>query len=162
ALGTVGEVLVVGGHRLEVIALALGFRAHLPSLVDRGLRPRRVLGRGADSLQRVRHQDRGESPGRDGAGIVLRGDLPEGPFRRGIVERVQHRHAAQELLLHRRAARVRKLDLAELIGLLAGRLAEGAARRGERNGDQRRDADTRFHLVTLPIQNYPTPAWYSA
>src|SRR5213079_1848894 len=52
--------------------------------------------------------------------------------------------------------RVRKLDLAELIELLAGRLAEGAARRRERNGDQRRrDADTRFHLVTLPIQNYP-------
>ena len=99
AFRTVGEVLVVGGHRIEVIALALGLRAHLPSLVDRGLRPRRVLGRGADSLERVRHQDRSESPGRDGAGIVFRGDLLEGLFRRGIVERVQHRHGALELRL---------------------------------------------------------------
>jgi hypothetical protein len=56
---------------------------------------------------------------------------------------VQHRHAAQELLLHRRAAGGRKLDLAELIGVLG----EGDARRGQRKGDQRRcDADTRVHL----------------
>ena len=42
ALAAVGEVLVVGGDRLEVVALALG-RAHLASLVDRFLRQLGVL-----------------------------------------------------------------------------------------------------------------------
>src|SRR5438093_90049 len=64
-------------------------------------------------------------------------------LRRRVIERVQHGDAAQELLLHRRAARVRKVDLAELIALLG----EGNAHGGQRKGDQRRcDVDTRFHL----------------
>ena len=50
----------------------------------------------------------------DRAGRILREHFLEGLLRRGILERVQHRHAAQELLLHRRAARVRKSTLPSL------------------------------------------------
>jgi len=115
----------------------------LRALVDRGLRQLRALERGANALERVRHENGRVAPGGDRAGIVLGGHFLEGLLRRGIVERMQHRHAAQELLLHRRAARVLKLDLAELIALLR----EGDARCGQRKGDQRRcDTDTRVHI----------------
>ena len=43
AFGTVGEILVVGAHRLQVVALSLGLRAHVAALVDRGLRQLRAL-----------------------------------------------------------------------------------------------------------------------
>jgi hypothetical protein len=55
ALGAVGEVRVVGCDRLEVVALALGLRAHLAALVDRVLRLLRAFGRGADALEGTRN-----------------------------------------------------------------------------------------------------------
>ena len=143
ALGTVREILVVRGDRLEVVALARSLRADLAALVDRRLREVRALGRSADALERVRHQDGRIAPGGDGARIVLGGHFLEGLLRRGIVEGMQHRHAAQQLLLHRRAARVRELDLSELVALLG----EGDARCGQRKSDQGRcDMDTRLHV----------------
>src|SRR4030095_17054000 len=108
-----------------VVAFSMGLPAHLAALVDGGLRP---LGRGPDTLKRVGHEDRGVTPRGDNAGVVLGGYFLERPLRRRIVEGVQHRDAAQELLLYRRAARVGKLDLAELVALLAN----GDARRRHR------------------------------
>jgi len=46
--------------------------------------------------------------------------LLERLLRRRVVERVQHGDAAQQLLLHRGAARVLELDLADLLGALPG------------------------------------------
>src|SRR6266571_1019642 len=47
---------------------------------------------------------------------------------------MQHGDAAQEFLLNRGAARVREIDLNELVGSLAARLAPGGRCRNERDG----------------------------
>ena len=151
ALRPSGEVVVVGGHRFEVVALALGLRSHFPALVDGALSPRPVLGGGALAGERIRHQDRGVAPGGDGAGVVLRGHLLERLLRRRVVERVQHSDAAQQFLLHRGAARVLEFHLADLSGGFAGRLDTG--RRGEREGNHCCRANDEFHHGCSPLMD---------
>ena len=132
ALGAFVEVLVIRGHRLEVVAFALRLRAHLAAAFDGGLRARRVLGGSALAAQRVGHQDGGEAPGRDRAAVVFLRHFLEGLFRRRVPEGMQHRDGALQLRLHRRAAGIGELHLAELFLRRAVLVVGQRGRDGER------------------------------
>ena len=113
ALAAAREILVVGRDGLEIVALALGLRAHLAALVDRPLRRLGVLRRSARAGERVVHQDGREAPGGNRATRVLLRHFLERPPRRAVVERVQHRDRALQLLLHGRTAGIGEIDLAQ-------------------------------------------------
>src|SRR6266536_3292744 len=105
ALGSIRPVFVVGGDGLEIVALSGRLRADLPAPIDRRLRALGPLRRRADA---------GHAPRRDRAGRIPGQDLQESFLGLGIPERVEHRDRALEAILHRGAARVLEVDLAEL------------------------------------------------
>ncbi len=118
ALVAVRIVFPVGRDRFEIVLLALRLGAHLAALVDRRLRACDIRRwRAAD--EGVVHQDRSEAPGRHHAIRILAGDFLERALPRRPPERMQHRDAARDLLLHLRAAGVGEVHLAELLARLA-------------------------------------------
>ena len=114
------EVLVVGRNGFDVVALALGLRADAASLIDRRLCLLGALGRCALSGQRIRHQDRSDSPCGDRAlGIVLE-HVAEGLLPGRIPEGMQHGHGTLERRLHLRIATGREGHLAQRGGFWGG------------------------------------------
>jgi hypothetical protein len=153
-LAAIGEVGVVGGDRLDVVALALGLGADAAALLDRGGRRRGGLRRGALSGERVVHQQGGDAPGGDGAARVVGQHLAERLLAGGVPERVQHRHGLLQLGLHLGVARVRELDLAE-VALVLAVLAQGGPGHDERQcgrSGQRVKAHDLLRCPTGPVR----------
>ena len=117
SLRTRREVLVVGGHRLDVVAFALGLRADAACLVDRRLRLVRALRRCALSGHRIVHEDLSDSPRGDRAFWIFDEHVAERLLAGRKPERVQHRHRALERGLHLRIAARRERHLAQRTGL---------------------------------------------
>ena len=130
-LGTCREVLVVGRDGFDVVALALGLCADAASFIDRHLRLLGALGRGALAGQRIRHEDRSDSPRRDRAlGIVLQ-HVAERLLPGGIPEGMQHRDGTLELRLHLGIAAGREGHLAQRTGLRVRVVRLRGAEQGE-------------------------------
>ncbi len=137
ALGTVRPIVPVGGHGLDVVALALGLGADLPALIDRRLRSLGPLRRGADAGQGVGHQDGGDSPRRDRAGRILHQDVAECFLGLRVPERVQHRDRPLEALLHGGATRILEVDFAQLIlGLGVSEIGDAERERNHQDRDR--------------------------
>ena len=130
-LGARRKVLVVGRDGFDVVALAFGFCADAAPVIDRCLRQFRALRRCALSGQRIRHQDRRDAPGGDGALRIVFEHLAEDLLAGRVPEGVQHGDATFERRLHLRVATRREEHLAEWAGLRIGIVRLGGDVQGE-------------------------------
>jgi hypothetical protein len=118
AVGPLGEMVVIGGDRLDVIALALGFGADRPAALYGCQRKLCLLVARADR-ERIADKNGRDPPRGDGARRVAAKCIAESPFARGEAEGMQPRHAALETLLSFRCAGIGKGHLAQSLGRIA-------------------------------------------
>jgi hypothetical protein len=138
-LRPLGEAIVKGSDRLDIIAFPLRLGANRAPAFDRRNGARGVFRRGPER-KRIADQGRCYSPGGDGAGWVAVKRIAEGLFAGRESEGMQKRDSALETSLCVGRAGIGKRDSAEP---LAGRVAHGRSshwaggHRAERRGNSK-------------------------
>lgn len=125
-----------GDGPLDVVALALRLGADGASLPDGSLRLGSVGRCRTDAVQRVVQHQRRDAPGRDGAARILFENRPERLLPGAPPEGVEHRDAAEEVLLRGRGAGIGELHGADRLVPGMHVLVMRERRNGERAGKE--------------------------